>query len=116
MNQNGKYKKMLSALPIGVALTTRDGRVLCCNDVLCDTFGYTCDEISQVHVADLYDDATQRREMIERFDALGSVEHMQVMLKGKEGHAFCAILDVVPFCYKEKTVFLATVQKCTESE
>lgn len=116
MNQNGKYKKMLSALPIGIALTTRDGRVLCCNDVLCETFGYTCDEISRVHVADLYDDPAQRQEMIERFDELGSVRGMPVVLKGKSGRSFQAWIYVVPFCYKDKAVFLATVQKCTESE
>ncbi len=79
-----RIRRLMDDLPIGIALSTPEGRVLYWNPYNEKLFGYQLEELSGVRAQDLYSDLADREELIHNLAATG--EHaFEIQLRRKDG-------------------------------
>ena len=65
------YRSLLRKIPVSVAITIKEGRILECNEALLEMTGYSEEEIAQIHLRDMYRDPNDREILLERIDKEG---------------------------------------------
>jgi PAS domain S-box-containing protein len=83
----GRYRNLVEQLPIGIAHTTPDGKVLYQNPYAQNMWGYSIEELSELNAKDFYVHPEDRRELIKNLEERG--EHFfEYQLRRKDGHVF----------------------------
>jgi PAS domain S-box-containing protein len=87
-----KYRTLFESVPVGIALTTYQGRVLETNDLMLDMLGYGRDDLDQVKVQDVYCYPEDRERILTkaREDSHHTVRDFELKLKRKDGRTFYA--------------------------
>ena len=86
-----RYRTLQSNIPVGVFRTTKDhgGMFLSANPALVKMFGYkTMEEMSKIHVADLYLSHGDRKKFIETLISAGEISNYDIQFKRKDGTIF----------------------------
>ena len=100
--------------PIPIGVGTVDGKVLYANDAILQLTGYSMEEMRAVNLRTLYVDAQSRLDVLERLRRNGAVRHHQVQLRRKDGSAYWAKLNILPFCHGGERAVLTTLEDITE--
>ncbi len=114
-----KYKLIFEHSPLGIALSTYDGKLLAFNQKLIDYFGYSHDELKNMVAHDLYLCEKERANIIQTLETIGVVKDFEVCLKRKDGSWFFAELNVHPYeidNIKSMMVVVNDISKRKESE
>jgi len=81
-----KYRRLLSEAPIGMTLTSSDGRFLVVNGAFATMVGYaSVDEIFALNISDLYASKEQVAALQTRFRESGRIKREQIQLVRRDG-------------------------------
>jgi PAS domain S-box-containing protein len=82
-----KYRNLFDTAPVGIMLSSRDGKVMEANQTLLDIFGYAGEEISSVAVRDMYFNPSDLAEFEDTIERQGYVKDYAVTIRRKDGAA-----------------------------
>jgi two-component system sporulation sensor kinase A len=111
-----RYRTFFESVPVGVGLSTLDGRVLTCNDAMAEMTGYSREELSQISLADTYRNPDARAPLLKQLQAGGSVRGFEVELVRKDGVPYWASLTITPLTMDGEDVVLTLAQDITEQK
>jgi PAS domain S-box-containing protein len=90
-----RYRMLFERNIAGVFRTTRDGRILDCNDAFVGYLGYTSrEELLARPSWDLYHSRSDRQTMLERLERDAAMTNLRVRLRRKDGSAMIAVVNV----------------------
>ncbi len=88
-----KYRTLFDQAPVGIALTTTDGRVIELNNAQAEMMGYTVQELRGEKAIDYYADPEKRKYIEEVVQKNGKLHDVEVELKKKDGSILVEILN-----------------------
>jgi PAS domain S-box-containing protein len=109
-----RYQALFESVPVGIGLATLDGRVLSCNETMCQIGGYSQEEFEQVNLRDIYKDPKKRDVLLERLKKKGFVRDFEAELKRKDGTFIYARLTINPITVSGNQVLLTLCEDITE--
>ena len=110
-----EYQRLFEAAPWGIGIADEQGNLIALNDALLRQGGYTYEEIAEIgNAADLYADARQRDQLMEKFRQGLPVESVEVQFKRKDGAAYDALITLKPILYKGRRCTQAMVEDISE--
>jgi PAS domain S-box-containing protein len=90
-----RYRLLFEQNVAGVFRTTRDGRILDCNDAFVDYLGYSSrDELLARQSWDLYRQRSDREAFLEQLDRERAMTNVRLHLKRKDGSDVTGIVNV----------------------
>jgi len=101
----GRYRILFEQTPIGIAVTTLEGRFIEANTALTNMLGYEFEEMQRRDVAEMYENPQDRQAMLEALQRDGYISNRPVSLKRKDG-AICYILLTVTMIHDGATNLL----------
>jgi PAS domain S-box-containing protein len=113
-----QIKEQISTLfenaPIGIGLTTTEGRILSANETLQDMMGYSEDELLSRNVTVFYSDPKHRDDLLNRLSESDTVKENGVKLKRKDDSTLYASLSVSKIFLEGQDIFLSMMEDVTE--
>ncbi len=89
-----RYRHLYENSPIGIGLSTLDGKVIAANRTMLDITGYDLDEFRKINLAETYEDTADRQRLLETLDRDGRVLNYPIRLRRKDGTVYDAILHI----------------------
>jgi PAS domain S-box-containing protein len=108
------YQALFERAPLGIVLTTVQGRVLAVNQAWSQITGYTQAEVSGLSVSEIYQDPQDRERLLHRLRTEGFVPHYGVQLKRKNGTLYYASLHSSLIKRDDEDVLLTVMEDVTE--
>jgi len=109
-----RYRSLFESSPVGLGLSTTDGKILDSNSTMCAITGYSNAEMMQVNLKDTYVNPGERAKLLKELQTNGLVRDFEVRLKRKDGTAYWASLSVIPFPFGGENTLLAAQVDITE--
>jgi len=109
-----RYRTLFETLPVGVGLSTLDGRIIDANSTFERMLGYSIGEMRRIDVLDTYDIPAERAPLLKQLQQDGFVRGFEVQLKRKDGTIFLASLSVTTIRMRDETVFVTVAKDITE--
>ena len=100
--------------PLGIGLTTLEGKILATNNTLLQMTGFAEAEVLHRCVTNFYVNPEQRADLLERLSTSNSVNIYGVKFKRKNGSYFLANMHVSKVKREEQQVILAMIEDVTE--
>lgn len=90
-----RYRLLFEQNVAGVFRSTRDGRILDCNEALVKSFGYTSrEELMAQPTWDLYQERTEREGLLRSLETAPAITNVQLHFRRKDGSAMTALMNV----------------------
>jgi PAS domain S-box-containing protein len=89
-----KYRMIFDRAPIGIALSTIDGKIIDVNKAQAEMLGVTVEELQGRSVNEYYVDPGKRREMVELFKKAGKVRDFEMELKRMDGSIIVELMNL----------------------
>ncbi len=89
---NQRYQLLFENSRDAIYMASRDGGILAINQAALDLFGYTEDELVQLHCRVLYADARQQDRFQQTIENIGFVKDFEVRMKRKDGYRIDCLL------------------------
>ncbi|UCF71097.1 MAG: PAS domain S-box protein [candidate division WOR-3 bacterium] len=89
-----RYRHLYENSPIGIGLSTLDGKVIAANRSMLDITGYDLDEFRKMNIAETYVDIADRKRLLETLERDGRALNFPVRLRRKDGTVYEAILHI----------------------
>ncbi len=105
---------LLEKAPAAVILTSRDGRVLYCNEALLRLTGYGRDEVRRMSAQSVYCCLEDRERFISELRRRGSVETMETVLTRKDGRLIRGRFSSVLVATEPEEIIFSVIEDCTE--
>ncbi|MCJ7729524.1 MAG: PAS domain S-box protein, partial [Sedimentisphaerales bacterium] len=109
-----RYRSLFESSPVGLGLSTTDGKILDCNSTMLAMMGYSNAEIRQVNLKDTYVNPQERARLLKELQTNGLVRDFETQLKRKDGTTYWVNLTVIPFASAGENTILATQVDITE--
>jgi PAS domain S-box-containing protein len=91
----GRYRLLFEQNVAGVFRSTRDGRILDCNDALVQYLGYASrEELLAQPSWDLYQQRSDREALVARLERERSMTNVRVHLKRKDGSPVIGLVNI----------------------
>ncbi len=88
-----KYRTLFNEAPLGIAVTTLEGKVIELNEAQARMMGYTVEELRGKNAIEYYVNPNQRTAMMENFQKYGKLRDIEVELRSKDGSIITEILN-----------------------
>jgi PAS domain S-box-containing protein len=111
-----RYQTLFENAPVGIGVSTKEGKVLECNDAMLEMMGYSEAEIKQINLRDTYQDTQQRQKMLKLLERDGFVRDFEVQLKRKDSTLYWVSLTITPFTLGGHEVLLTVKRDITEQK
>jgi len=89
-----KYWQLIEQCPIGIGLSSPDGKVIFANKTMTFITGYSNEEFKKINLADTYENIEDRKKLIELLKQYGRVSNFSVRMKRKDGTPYDAFLNI----------------------
>jgi len=109
-----RYRTLFEILPVGIGLSTVDGRIIDTNSTFQRMIGYSIEEARQINVLDTYYNPAERPLLLKQLQKDGFVRDFEVQLKRKDGTIFLARLNVTTMEMRDETVSVTVARDVTE--
>lgn len=109
-----RYRTLFETLPVGVGLSTLDGRIIDANSTFQRMMGFSLEEIKQLNVRDLYHNPDKRTRLLKQLQQDGLVRDFEIELKRKDGSTYYANLNVTAIKMHDETVLVTVAKDITE--
>lgn len=109
-----RYKYLFEQSPLGIGLTTPDGRVVCANKAMGVITGYFEEELKKINLADIYENPQDRKKLLETIERYGCAVDFPTRLKRKDGTIYDALLNVSRIHLAGKDLFQTICMDITE--
>lgn len=109
-----RYRLLFERNVAGVFRSTRDGRILDCNDALVSTFGYgSREELMAQPTWDLYQDRTDRDALLESLTRAPVQTNVRLRFKRKDGSPMTGLMTVSILSMAGGEQLLGTIVEAT---
>jgi PAS domain S-box-containing protein len=109
-----QLKDLLEVVPVGISITTPEGKIIECNSHLIKAFGCnTKEELMETPVRDYYYDPRDRDRFL-KIHKSGSVKDFEVKFKRKDGSIFWGLLTSIKHKFRDKPIFINSFQDITD--
>ena len=109
-----RYRHIFDRSPLGIGLTTPDGKVVTCNKAVETITGYSIEELKQIDLADLYAHGEDRKRLVDAISGNDGVAAFPVRMKRKDGTLYDALLDVSKISLEGRDYLHTILQDVTE--
>jgi PAS domain S-box-containing protein len=109
-----KYRRLFETSPIGIGLSTLDGRVITMNKSLEGITGYTYEEFVKINLSESYVDPQRRKEFVDLLKQHKKVRDFEVHLKRKDGMIFTALFYSDLINIEDEVFVLNNIRDITE--
>jgi len=89
-----RYRALFANAPLGIALTTLDGRLVAANETMSRMFGYYGDDLARIDVRTLYANLADRDVVLSRIEQEQAIHGNEVELRRCDGSLFFGSLTV----------------------
>jgi PAS domain S-box-containing protein len=109
-----RYRLLFDKSPIGIGLATPDGKIISANETMQAITGYSAEELKHINLADIYENPTDRRRLLETLQRNGNITNYSVRLMRKDGTTCDALLSVSRIHVAGKDLIQTTCIDITE--
>jgi len=109
-----KYRLLFESVPMGIALTTDEGRLLTANSTLLTMLKLEGEALDRIDVKSLYVHAPERERLLSQLRTGSLVEEVEVELRRRDGTTFYASLSMVRFKLDNQEIILAVVNDISQ--
>jgi PAS domain S-box-containing protein len=109
-----KYRMIFNEVPIGIAISTIEGKIIDVNKAQADMIGCTVEELKGRSVNEYYVYSDKRMEMIELFEKTGKVRDFEMELEKKDGSIVVEMMNIDQIKIESKDYLFATGRDITE--
>lgn len=109
-----RYRHLFEQCPIGIGLSSIDGKVMYGNKAMESMTGYTSEELKKLNLADTYVNLAERKVLRNTLRRLGNVVNFPVRLKRKDGTQYDALLNISRIIIDDNVFFHTICQDITE--
>jgi PAS domain S-box-containing protein len=89
-----RYRAIFENSPVGISLTSKEGRFVTVNQAIADMSGFTIDELLKLPLSALYQDPEKRKPLLEAIKRDGMVFNYPVQFKRKDGFVSDTLLTM----------------------
>ena len=111
-----RYHTLFEILPVGVGLSTMDGRIIDANSTFQQMIGYSIEEMRRINVHDTYHNPQERAPYLKQLQQEGFVHGFDVQLKRKDGTIFLASMNATTKKIRDETVIVTVAKDITEQK
>ncbi|MFX1280733.1 MAG: PAS domain S-box protein [Promethearchaeota archaeon] len=83
-----KYRLLFDNSPVGIGLTTIEGKVLDSNDAMVKLTGFSVEDLNKVGVSSIFSDPSQRSKIVKLMRSFGKLHDYEVKLRRKDNVEF----------------------------
>lgn len=109
-----RFRTLFMAAPLGIAVTSRDGKMLVYNDSLALMSGYTHEEFKLLNVQDHYENLEDRNQIIKTLETTGVVRAHETRFLHKDKTIFNVSMSIIPLKYGEEDALLTIIEDISE--
>lgn len=109
-----RYRHIFEQSPIGIGISSTDGKVITGNKAMQTITGYSIEELKKINLADTYENEEDRKALIETISRYGRVVDYPVRLKRKDGTPYDALLTISRINLEGKDVYHTICQDISE--
>jgi len=109
-----RYRHIFEHSPIGIGISSLDGKVVTANKAMQAITGYSAEELSKISLADTYVNVEDRKALFEAVGRYGGVLDFPVRLKRKDGTPYDALLSISRINLRGKDFYHTIEQDITE--
>ncbi|MBM4140116.1 MAG: PAS domain S-box protein, partial [Nitrospira sp.] len=89
-----KFRILFENAPLGIGVSTLEGKLLAYNEVISEITGYTKEDLLNFNVINLYQNPEDRKALLKELQSNGYVRNYEVLLKRKDGIPFYANITI----------------------
>lgn len=104
-----KYRTLFESAPMGIALTTFQGKILAANKALLNMLQLQADELDRISAKSIYAFAEDRDRLLFQLKGDHLIQEAEVQLKRQDGTLFYASLNLTRFFLEGEDTILAVV-------
>jgi len=109
-----RYRTLFNNIPVGIGVSTSDGRVLAANDAMLQMFGYQEAGLDQISLKELYLNPEDRDLFMKQFKTVGFFSGLETQFKRKDGTPFYGSITVTPFPMENLDAHLTVMVDVTQ--
>ncbi len=109
-----RYRIIFENIPVGICVSTLDGKIIAYNSMLQRITGYTRKDMSTLNVKAFYTSPDDRKLMIEHVRNKQVLRNYALNLKHKDDRIFNAVISVILHSYSGEDSFVTVVEDITE--
>jgi len=110
----GALTALIDSLPIGILITSPEGRILGANQTLLQMAGgYTLEEFLQIPAADLYVDPGEREQILSMLTKESMVRDFEARVNIKGGETLWVTISTVVYPVQGSTMLITAIQDIT---
>jgi PAS domain S-box-containing protein len=109
-----KYRTLFDEAPVGIAISTIEGKIIDVNKAQAEMIGCTVEELIGRNVNEYYVNPDKRKEMIEVFKENRKVRDFEMQLKRKDGSIVTELLNLNEVKIGKKDFIFVTGRDITE--
>ncbi len=109
-----RYRTLFNNIPVGIGVSTSDGRVLAANDAMLQMFGYQEARLDQISLKKLYLNPEDRDLFMKQFKTVGFFSGLETQFKRKDGTPFYGSITVTPFPMENLDAHLTVMVDVTQ--
>lgn len=98
---------LLDYIPLQVAVTGYDGRILTANPQALKDYNLSSEELHRFNMQDFYDDKSQRAEILTEIREKGYIEQKIVPFHNLEGEVRSMMVSMIPVRYRKQNALLS---------
>jgi PAS domain S-box-containing protein len=89
-----RYRHLFENSPIGIGVSTLEGKVITANKSMLDITGYDLNEFRKINIAETYENREDRERILRIHDRDGRVTNHRVRLRRRDGKVYDARLSI----------------------
>ncbi len=109
-----KYRHIFETSPMGIGLSTLDGKMATANKAMEDIMGYSAEELKKIGLVNTYENKEDRNALLKSLYQNGRVVDYPIRLKRKDGTPYDALLSMLLIDIGGKRFFHTICRDITE--
>jgi len=111
-----KYRLLFENSPIGIGLSTFEGKILDQNEAMGKLTGYTLEELNKIGILAVYADPNERLKIMDLLKETGEVHDYEVILRRKDSSEIYTSLSLDLIEFEGKKIIQSALRDITEEK
>jgi len=111
-----RYRTLFESAPVGIAVSTYQGKIIAFNRHLCAMAGVTPEEARALRATDFHVLTGQRRHLLAQVRKQGKVEQCEILLKRKDGSTLLGLVYMEEVRLGQQKALLTIVEDITRQK
>jgi PAS domain S-box-containing protein len=111
-----KYRLLFDNTPVGIGLSTIDGRVLDSNEAITKLTGFSAEDLNKIGASSIYADQNQRSEILKLLKKSGKLRDYEVTLRRKDNTEFLGSVSFDLLDLRGEKIIQTSLRDITKSK